>query len=80
MSQERTLNFEQCVDLCSFYIFSYSHRSGRIRALSSACKTDRADITNWISFLPSNFIVEISLNKAKFYTKILNNGTFFSTS
>ena len=35
---------------------------GRARFLSSECKTGQADFTDWISFLPTNFIEETSPN------------------
>ena len=41
-----------------------------MRALSSTFKTDQADFTDWMSFLPSNFIEEISSN-----TEALNANT-----
>ena len=34
-----------------------------MRALTSAYKTDQADFTDWISFVPSNLTEEISPNK-----------------
>ena len=42
----------------------FPHGGGRTQALSSTCKTDRADFTNLMSFLPSNVIEEISLTQA----------------
>ena len=38
----------------------FPHRGGRTEALSSACKIDQADFTDWMSFLTSNFIKEIN--------------------
>ena len=38
------------------------YRGSGTRALRSACKTDQADITDWISFLPSKLMEEISSN------------------
>ena len=38
----------------------FPHRVGRTEALSSACKTDQADFTDWMSFLTSNLIKEIN--------------------
>ena len=35
---------------------------GRTQPLSSGCKTDKADFTDWVSSLPSNFMEEISPN------------------
>ena len=32
------------------------------RTLSSDCKTGQADFTDWVSFLPSNLMAEISPN------------------
>ena len=40
--------------LSSFYVLNYSSLVCKTRALSSACKTDWTDFTNWKSFLPSN--------------------------
>ena len=36
------------------------------QALSSACKIDRADFTDWMSFLTSNLTEEISPNTEAF--------------
>ena len=57
---------------CIFYVailfvlhsLVFPHGGGRTQALSATCKTDRADFTNWMSFLPSNVIEEISLTQA----------------
>ena len=44
-----------------FYVlYYYLVRGLGRRLLSFACKTNQADFTCWMSFLPSNFIQEIS--------------------
>ena len=48
-----------CVRLTSFIV---PYRRGRTQALTSACKTDQADFTYWMSFVPSNLMEEISSN------------------
>ena len=48
--------------MCVFYVPYYSSIKGA-RDLSSACETDRADFTDWMSFLPSNLVEKISSNK-----------------
>ena len=45
-------------------------RGGRTQDLSSACKTERADFTTSMSFLPSNLMAEISPNR-----EVLNANT-----
>ena len=35
---------------------------GRMRALSSECRGEGADFTNWMTFLPSDLVEEISPN------------------
>ena len=49
-----------CVLLCPF-LFPY--RGGKTRDLSSARKTDHTDFTERMSYLPSNFMAEISPEK-----------------
>ena len=39
------------------------NEGSRMRDLSSACKTDRADFTEWMPFLPFNRMAEISPNE-----------------
>ena len=48
--------------MCVFILrsFLFSSRGGRAWALISGFKTDRADFTDWMSFLPSNLAEEIS--------------------
>ena len=48
-----------CLCVCSFYVL-YITIEGVGRALSSACKTDRADFSDWMAFLQSYFMEEIS--------------------
>ena len=52
----------KCVYVFVLCPLLFPYREGRTRALSSACKTNRADSTDWMPFLPSNFIEEISFN------------------
>ena len=41
--------------VCVFVLLAFSpFKGGRTCALSSACKTNRAHFTDWMSFLPSN--------------------------
>ena len=51
-----------CMCLCMFSRLLFPYRGGMARVLSSACKDDRADFTDWMSFLQSNVINEISPN------------------
>ena len=53
-----------------FTSFIIPYRGGRKLALISVWKTDQADFTDWISFLPSNLMEEISSN-----TEALNVNT-----
>ena len=45
-------------------------REGRKQALSSVSKSDQADFTDWVFYLPSNHMEEISPN-----TETLNANT-----
>ena len=59
-----------------FHILYYCPIKGdRARALSSACSTDQADITDQMPFLPSSLMEEINLNKEplKANTNILSS-------
>lgn len=47
-----------------------SYREGKMPALSSACKTDQADTSDWLYFPTSNLMEEISCN-----TKALSANT-----
>ena len=38
----------------------FPSKRGRTRVLSSECKTDQADFSDWMSFLQSNLMEEIS--------------------
>ena len=46
-----------CVCFASFII---AYRGCRMWALSSSCKTDQGDFTDWVFFLPSNLVEEIN--------------------
>ena len=61
--------------LLGVYVFAlrpllFLYRGGRSRALSSACKSDQVDFTDWMSFLTPNLMEEIILN-----TEALNANT-----
>ena len=48
-----------------FYVFIlrlslFPYKGVRVRVLSSAFKTDQADFSDWMSFLPSNLMKEVS--------------------
>ena len=54
-----------CVCVCFVCVFVLRllllpSREGRTLALRSECKIDQADFTDWMSFLPSDLIEEIS--------------------
>ena len=53
-----------CVYMCVFflYLLLFPSRDARTSALSSECKIAQAHVTDWISFLPSNLMEEISPN------------------
>ena len=46
--------------VCFFYTLYYPPLEGIGRYLSSTCKTDQVDFTDWMPFLPSNLIQEVS--------------------
>ena len=49
--------------MSSCYVLHYAPITGVVaRALSSVCKTDRANFTDWMPFLPSNIMEQISPN------------------
>ena len=52
------------VCVCVFVLrpLLFPSRRGRMRALSSAYNTDRAEITDWMPFLPTNLMAGISPN------------------
>ena len=54
-------SFVLCVCF-TFFIIPLPSRGGGIQALSSACKTAQTDFTDWMPFLPSNLMEEISSN------------------
>ena len=41
----------------------FSYRGGSTRALNSECKTDQTNFTEWMPFLRSSLMEEISSNK-----------------
>ena len=55
--------------LCVFVLrpLLFPQRGRRTQALSSGCKTDRADFTDWMLYLTSNFIEQTSPNKPRDY-------------
>ena len=55
-----------CVCVCVFVLrpVLLSYRGDRTRAISSACKSDQADFTDWMSFLTSNPMEGISPNSS----------------
>ena len=59
-----------CVCVYSFYTIYYSPKKWVRQILSSNCKTNQAGFTNWISFLPSNLMEEISLNTESLSTNV----------
>lgn len=40
----------------------FPFRGGKTRALNSECKADQDNFTDWMSFLPSNLVEEITPN------------------
>ena len=50
----------ECVHVFISCLLLFSSRVGRTRALRSECKIDRADFTDWMSFLPSNLVEKTS--------------------
>ena len=66
--------FKMCKCVCAWasilrhLLFLY--REGGTPALNSACKTDRADLIDWMSFLPSHLMEEMNSN-----TKVDNANT-----
>ena len=51
-----------CVCVLVLRLLLSPYRGDRMQALSSTCKTDQADFTDWMSFLTSNLMEEISVN------------------
>ena len=56
----RQTDYIVCVFVLNPLIFPY--RGNRTWALSSACKTDQGDFTDWMPFLPSNLMKKVSSN------------------
>ena len=50
-----------CVFILIPLLFRY--RRGRMRVLSSACKTGEADFADWMSLLPSNLMRQSALTQ-----------------
>ena len=48
--------------VCVYSPYYSPYRGVRTRILSSACKTDQAEFTDWMYFLPFNLIREINSN------------------
>ena len=65
ISGKQMLNEVKCDDDDSVFVFLcpllFPCRGGRKQDLSSVSKTDQADFTDWMFFLPSNLMEEISL-------------------
>ena len=55
---------------------SFHYKWAKVRDLSSACQTDQADFTDWMSFILSNLMEEINPNPEALSAKYLK--TFIS--
>ena len=51
-----------CVCALVLHSLLLPSREGRAQAISSECKINQSDCTDWISFLSSNLMEEISPN------------------
>ena len=62
--------------VCVYSPYYSPYRGVRTRILSSACKTDQAEFTDWTYFLPFNLIREINSNTEDITanTKYLSSG------
>ena len=54
--------FYSCVYIYFISCLLFPTRGGRMQDLSSECKIDQTDTTDWMSLLPSNPMVEINPN------------------
>ena len=51
-----------CVCFFNLCHLLFHYKRGYTQALCCACKTDQADFIDWMSFLPHNFVENISPN------------------
>ena len=54
--------YSVCVHAFVLRPFLFPYGGDRTQDLRSACKTDQVDFTDWMPFLPSHFMEEISPN------------------
>ena len=62
LTGQKVISYHIYACMCFHFTSFISLQRGRTQALSSACKIDQADFTDWMTFLTSNLMEEISLN------------------